>query len=71
LPWKFENQTAGYLTEFDLGGGGNDNSNSNSNSSSFIFATVHGAGHEVPAYRPAEAFALFKSFFNGEWDTSK
>lgn len=57
-PWKFENQTAGYLTEFDLG----------FTDSSLLFATVHGAGHEVPAYRPAEALAMFKSFFSGEWD---
>jgi len=57
-PWKYENQTAGYLTEFDLG----------DTDSSFMFATVHGAGHEVPAYRPVEALALFKSFFSGDWD---
>jgi hypothetical protein len=52
------NQTAGYITEFDLG----------DTESSFIFVTVHGAGHEVPAYRPLEAFSLFKSYFSGKWD---
>ena len=36
------NQTAGYVTEFDLG---------DQTQSSFVFTTVHGAGHEVPAYR--------------------
>ena len=51
-PWKFNGQTAGFLTEFDLG----------VTNSSFTFVTVHGAGHEVPAYRPAEAFAMFESF---------
>lgn len=61
VPWKFENQTAGYVTDFDMG---------TSSGSSFVFATVHGAGHEVPAYRPAEALALFKSFLSGEWDTN-
>mmetsp|Transcript_14336 Transcript_14336/g.16264 ORF Transcript_14336/g.16264 Transcript_14336/m.16264 type:complete len:570 (+) Transcript_14336:228-1937(+) len=60
-PWKYENQTAGYLTQFDLG----------DTDSSFIFVTVHGAGHEVPAYRPAEALAMFTSFFSGEWDTQE
>jgi len=56
--WKYNNQTAGYVTEFDLG----------ETDSSFLFVTVHGAGHEVPAYRPSEALAMFKSFFSGEWD---
>ena len=54
-PWKFNGKTAGFLTEFDLG----------VTNSSFIFVTVHGAGHEMPAYRPAEAFAMFESFFSG------
>ncbi len=56
--WKYNNQTAGYVTEFDLG----------ETDSSFLFVTVHGAGHEVPAYRPSEALAMFKSFFSDEWD---
>eukprot|EP00558_Chaetoceros_sp_UNC1202_P000926 CAMPEP_0197259574 /NCGR_PEP_ID=MMETSP1429-20130617/83580_1 /TAXON_ID=49237 /ORGANISM="Chaetoceros sp., Strain UNC1202" /LENGTH=562 /DNA_ID=CAMNT_0042723783 /DNA_START=36 /DNA_END=1724 /DNA_ORIENTATION=+ len=56
--WTFNNQTAGFLTEFDLG----------DTDSSFIFVTVHGGGHELPAYRPAEALSMFKSYFSGEWD---
>ena len=70
IPWKVENQTAGFMTEFDLGfktSSSSDNDNDDDRSS-FIFATVHGAGHEVPAYRPVEALALFTSFFSGEWD---
>lgn len=61
-PWKVENQTAGYFTEFDLGEDTN---------STFIFVTVHGAGHEVPAYRPAEALVMFQSFFSGEWELGR
>ncbi|KAF5749504.1 hypothetical protein HS088_TW04G01473 [Tripterygium wilfordii] len=30
------------------------------------FATVRGAGHEVPLFRPKEAFILFKSFLAGK-----
>ena len=56
-PWTFNDQKAGFFTEFDLG----------VTNSSFTFVTVHGAGHEVPAYRPAEAFAMFESFFSGIW----
>lgn len=56
--WHVNNQTAGYITEFDLG----------ETDSSFIFVTVHGAGHEVPAYRPVEALSLFKSYFSGRWE---
>lgn len=58
----YENQTAGYLTEFDLG---------EDNNSTFNFVTVHGAGHEVPSYKPAEALALFQSFFSGDWEIEK
>ena len=43
-------QTAGFLTKFTGG---------------LSFSTVRNAGHEVPWYRPAEAFHLFKQFING------
>jgi carboxypeptidase C (cathepsin A) len=56
-PWKVEEQIAGYATTFDMGEG----------SAKLTFATVHGAGHEVPAYRPMEALELFKKYFNGNW----
>lgn len=57
-PWKVQGQTSGYVTKFDLG---------KETDSTFTFATVHGAGHEVPAYRPKEALHLFKKFLSGEW----
>ncbi len=56
-PWKVDDQTAGYVTQFDVGAGG----------ANLTFVTVHGAGHEVPAYRPLEALALFKKYFSGQW----
>lgn len=56
-PWKVEEQTAGYVTAFDLG----------SSQANLTFVTVHGAGHEVPAYRPLEALELFKKYFSGQW----
>lgn len=31
------------------------------------FVTVHGAGHEVPAYKPEVALELWKKYLNGEW----
>jgi carboxypeptidase C (cathepsin A) len=54
-PWKVHNQTAGFVTKFHVWGG------------SFTFATVHGAGHEVPLYRPMEALQLFENYLTGEW----
>lgn len=30
------------------------------------FATVRGAGHEVPSYQPARSLEMIKSFLNGE-----
>jgi hypothetical protein len=57
-PWKVLDQFAGFVTYFDLG----DKTNA-----TFTFATVHGAGHEVPSYRPMEAFELFKNYLTGKW----
>eukprot|EP00549_Striatella_unipunctata_P025819 CAMPEP_0118673190 /NCGR_PEP_ID=MMETSP0800-20121206/183_1 /TAXON_ID=210618 ORGANISM="Striatella unipunctata, Strain CCMP2910" /NCGR_SAMPLE_ID=MMETSP0800 /ASSEMBLY_ACC=CAM_ASM_000638 /LENGTH=382 /DNA_ID=CAMNT_0006568223 /DNA_START=161 /DNA_END=1306 /DNA_ORIENTATION=- len=57
-PWRVDGQTAGFLTEFVLG---------TTTNAKFHFATVHGAGHEVPAYRPKEALYMFKAFFSGHW----
>jgi hypothetical protein len=31
------------------------------------FATVHGAGHMVPATRPMFALEVLKNFLGGEW----
>ena len=55
--WRVHKQTAGFVTRFDLG---------NQTGSRFLFATVHGAGHEVPAYRPVEALKLFQKFLSDE-----
>jgi carboxypeptidase C (cathepsin A) len=62
VPWKVDGQLAGYLTDFDMGLQSN---------ATFSLATVHGAGHEVPSYRPKEALKLFESYLRGEWPTSK
>lgn len=51
--WIVNGQTAGYLTKFK--------------NSKLAFATVHGAGHEVPTYKPAEALVLFKNYLSGAW----
>jgi carboxypeptidase C (cathepsin A) len=47
-PWKVAGEVAGYKVQFK----GN----------RLTFATVHGAGHMVPATRPEQALALFKRF---------
>lgn len=48
-PWvDLDGQVAGYETIFKPASG-----------NKFKFATVHGAGHEVPTYKPAQAFVLF------------
>jgi carboxypeptidase C (cathepsin A) len=31
------------------------------------FVTVHGAGHEVPTYKPEVALDLWTKYLNGEW----
>lgn len=48
------NQVGGYLTTFK--------------GVKFAFATVHGAGHEVPTYKPAVALKLFQAYIAGTLD---
>jgi len=55
--WEVDGQMAGYVTEFNT---------PFSNDSRFKFATVHFAGHEVPTYKPKEAFVLFQSYLNND-----
>ena len=46
-PWSSYGRTAGYVTTL---------------SPIFAFATVHDAGHEVPAYQPAAGLIILKNF---------
>lgn len=57
--WKVDGMTSGYITKFKT---------PYSNKSRLTFATVHDAGHEVPTYKPKEAFVLFKAFLNDNWN---
>ena len=50
--WYVDGQTAGFITKFLT----------EKESSRFAFITVHGAGHEVPTYKPREAFELFRMY---------
>lgn len=52
--WFLDGQTAGFITRFQTDG--------RHDASRFAFMTVHGAGHEVPTYKPKEAFDLFRMF---------
>lgn len=55
--WYVNEQVAGYSTAFEtIGGNGN-----------FTFVTVHGAGHEVPSFKPEQALEMFKIFLKKEW----
>mmetsp|Transcript_281 Transcript_281/g.554 ORF Transcript_281/g.554 Transcript_281/m.554 type:complete len:478 (-) Transcript_281:348-1781(-) len=49
-PWYTAGQVSGYAVEFE----------------GFKFATVHGAGHMVPATRPAQALHLFRDFLDNK-----
>ena len=51
--WMVDGQTAGYSTTFKTPFG---------KDSRFAFMTVHGAGHEVPTYKPKEALDLFQRY---------
>jgi carboxypeptidase C (cathepsin A) len=54
--WMVDGQTAGYITTFNT---------PYSKTSRFAFMTVHGAGHEVPTYKPKEALELFEMYLKG------
>lgn len=54
--WMVDGQTAGYSTTFKTPFG---------KDSRFAFMTVHGAGHEVPTYKPKEALDLFQRYLKG------
>lgn len=53
-PWKLNGQVAGFHTEFQVP--------SVNNLGTFAFATVHSAGHMVPATQPEKSLALLKRF---------
>jgi carboxypeptidase C (cathepsin A) len=52
VAWKVDGQVAGFQTDFAVPSG------------EFSFATVHSAGHMVPATQPARSLALVKSFLS-------
>lgn len=56
--WTVGDQTAGFFTKFNMG---------RNVDAKLTFVTVHGAGHEVPAYRPMESLELFKKYLEGDW----
>lgn len=56
--WTVDGQTGGYISEFDTPW---------SRESRLAFSTVHFAGHEVPTYKPKEAFVLFDAFINNDY----
>ena len=51
--WYVDGQTAGYITKFKT---------DRDAASRLAFMTVHGAGHEVPTYKPKEALELFQMY---------
>ncbi len=57
--WSVDGQTSGYITQFKT---------PHSKTSRLTFATVHGAGHEVPTYKPKEAFVLFKAYLDNDYN---
>eukprot|EP00761_Pharyngomonas_kirbyi_P011709 gb/GECH01011735.1/.p1 GENE.gb/GECH01011735.1/~~gb/GECH01011735.1/.p1 ORF type:complete len:457 (+),score=92.44 gb/GECH01011735.1/:1-1371(+) len=45
-PWKVDRQVAGYSIEYN----------------NLVFATIKGAGHTVPAYKPKQAYEMFSRY---------
>lgn len=53
--YKLNGQTAGFLTRFKA--------------THLAFLTIHGAGHEVPAYQPEIAYDMWSKFLAGDFTT--
>ncbi len=49
-----DGQPVGYLTQFKAG-------------TKLALLTVHGAGHEVPTYKPAVALDMFTKYIRGAY----
>ncbi|XP_076887192.1 serine carboxypeptidase 1-like [Bidens hawaiensis] len=49
-PWYLHGEVGGYVVEYE----------------GLTFVTIRGAGHFIPSYQPARAFALFSSFLKGK-----
>lgn len=60
--WSVDGQTSGFITQFITP------LDSKEVPNRFTYATVHGAGHECPAYKPKEAFILFQAFINADYN---
>lgn len=63
--WKHwfdsKGQVAGYKTLFE------NKVTKKGDQGFFVFVTVHGAGHEVPAYKPAQSLEMFSAYLKGKW----
>jgi carboxypeptidase C (cathepsin A) len=60
--WSVDGQTSGFITQFKT------SLDSKEIPNRFTYATVHDAGHEVPAYKPKESFILFQAFINANFN---
>lgn len=58
VPWHVDDQVAGFQTDFQVP--------SPKGVGSFSYATVHSAGHMIPACQPARSLALLQSFLGLE-----
>lgn len=52
-----QTQVGGFVVKFE----------NNASNAPFTFVTVHGAGHEVPAYKPAVALYMLQNYMDGTW----
>jgi carboxypeptidase C (cathepsin A) len=52
-PYSVAGQTAGYLTKWK--------------DAKLAFLTVHGAGHEVPTYKPEVALEMWENYLHGKY----
>jgi len=67
IPWHNWISTLGLASTEQVVGGYITKFATPQNKPQFSFITVHGAGHEVPTYKPSLAYEVFQGYLNGSW----
>jgi len=67
VPWHQWTSTSDLYDTETAVAGFHLNFNTNTTQPKFAFVTMHGAGHEVPTYKPGQALELLQGFLAGTW----
>ena len=64
-PEELGSQVAGYVKSYQEEGGGNQKKKKGAAAGRLTYATVMGAGHTVPEYKPMQSLKMIQAFLSG------